>query len=239
MLFLIRCSFLAKQVKILFYNISKQYLSPVLAEVLDSLEGRDELERDEALLVALDVLQQELVLGDVGVGEVELDLLNNLLAHVVARDLQRSFGFLLLLLIQRRLLGNADTADVGRLATGHAREVRDAGILRNLPVVVAGLVELVVVVMTAAVVVVVVLVEGLVGVNGVGVIHGVEILVGEVHGVGVESRELRVKSHCRSIKSVEPRDRKKLFKNGKSVGEYFILLKITYLKLTFSLSLVN
>ena len=226
--------------KILFYNISKQYLSPVLAEVLDSLEGRDELERDEALLVALDVLQQELVLGDVGVGEVELDLLNNLLAHVVARDLQRSFGFLLLLLIQRRLLGNADTADVGRLATGHAREVRDAGVLRNLPVVVAGLVELVVVVVTATVVVVVVvLVEGLVGVNGVGVIHGVEILVGEVHGVGVESRELRVKSHCRFTKSVEPRDRKKLFKNGKSVGEYFILLKITYLKLTFSLSLVN
>jgi hypothetical protein len=202
-------------VKILFYNIRKQYLSPVLAEVLDSLERRDELERDEALLVALDVLQQELVLGDVGVGEVELNLLNNLLAHVVARDLQRSFGFLLLLLIQRRLLGNADTADVGRLATGHAREVRDAGVLRNLPVVVAGLVELVVVVVTAAVVVVVVLVEGLVGVNGVGVIHGVEILVGEVHGVGVESRELRVKSHCRSIKSVEPRDRKNYFRMAK------------------------
>ncbi len=201
--------------KILFYNIRKQYLSPVLAEVLDSLERRDELERDEALLVALDVLQQELVLGDVGVGEVELNLLNNLLAHVVARDLQRSFGFLLLLLIQRRLLGNADTADVGRLATGHAREVRDAGVLRNLPVVVAGLVELVVVVVTAAVVVVVVLVEGLVGVNGVGVIHGVEILVGEVHGVGVESRELRVKSHCRSIKSVEPRDRKNYFRMAK------------------------
>ena len=206
---------MAKQVKILCYNISKHYLSPVLAEVFDSLEGRDELERDKALLVALDVLQQELVLGDVGVGEVELDLLNNLLAHVVARDLQRSFGFLLLLLIQRRLLGNADTADVGRLATGHAREVRDAGVLRNLPVVVAGLVELVVVVVTAAVVVVVVLVEGLVGVNGVGVIHGVEILIGEVHGVGVESRELRVKSHCRSIKSVEPSDRKNYLRMAK------------------------
>jgi hypothetical protein len=47
------------------------------------------------------------------------------------------------------------------------------------------------------------------------VIHGVEILVGEVHGVGVESRELRVKSHCRSIKSVEPRDRKNYLRMAK------------------------
>jgi hypothetical protein len=49
-------------------------LAPVLGEVLDPLEAGDELEADEALLVALDVLQQELVLRDVGVREVELDL---------------------------------------------------------------------------------------------------------------------------------------------------------------------
>ena len=49
-------------------------LSPVLGEMFDSLEGRDELERDEALFISLDVLQQELVLADVGVREVELNL---------------------------------------------------------------------------------------------------------------------------------------------------------------------
>ena len=48
--------------------------SEKVAEVLDSLEGRDEFEGNESLLVALDVLQQELVLGDVGIGEVELNL---------------------------------------------------------------------------------------------------------------------------------------------------------------------
>jgi hypothetical protein len=42
--------------------------------VFDSLEGRDEFEGNESLLVALDVLQQELVLGDVGIGEVEFNL---------------------------------------------------------------------------------------------------------------------------------------------------------------------
>jgi hypothetical protein len=42
--------------------------------VFDSLEGRDEFEGNESLLVALDVLQQELVLGDVGIGKVELNL---------------------------------------------------------------------------------------------------------------------------------------------------------------------
>jgi hypothetical protein len=55
-------------------NMLFRHLSPVLAEVLDPLEGGDELERDEALLVALDVLQQELVLRDVGVREVKLHL---------------------------------------------------------------------------------------------------------------------------------------------------------------------
>jgi hypothetical protein len=49
-------------------------LTPILGEVLDPLEGGDELEGDESLLVPLDVLQQELVLGDVGVREVELNL---------------------------------------------------------------------------------------------------------------------------------------------------------------------
>jgi len=58
--------------------------------MFDSFEGRDELEGDESLLVALDVLQQELVLADVGVGEVELDLLHDLDAEVVIRGLERS-----------------------------------------------------------------------------------------------------------------------------------------------------
>ena len=49
-------------------------LPPVLGEVFDPLEACDELERDEALLVAPHVLQQELVPRDVGVGEVELHL---------------------------------------------------------------------------------------------------------------------------------------------------------------------
>ena len=53
-----------------------QSSSWILGEVFDPLEGGDELEGDEALLVPLDVLQQELVLGDVGVREVELDLVN-------------------------------------------------------------------------------------------------------------------------------------------------------------------
>ena len=51
------------------------HLTPILCEVLHPLERGDELEGDEALLVPLDVLQQELVLGDVGVREVELHLL--------------------------------------------------------------------------------------------------------------------------------------------------------------------
>ena len=57
------------------YSIS--YLAPILGEVLDPLEAGDELERDESLLVPLDVLQQKLVLGDVGVTKVELDLSDN------------------------------------------------------------------------------------------------------------------------------------------------------------------
>jgi hypothetical protein len=49
-------------------------LSPILYKVLDPLEGGDELERHEAVLVALDVLQQELVLRDVRVRKVKLHL---------------------------------------------------------------------------------------------------------------------------------------------------------------------
>ena len=43
------------------------HLTPVLAKVLDPLEGGDQLERDKALFVTLDMLEQELVLGDVGI----------------------------------------------------------------------------------------------------------------------------------------------------------------------------
>ena len=42
--------------------------------MLDALEAGDQLKADEALLVPLDVLQKELVLGDVRVREVELNL---------------------------------------------------------------------------------------------------------------------------------------------------------------------
>ena len=52
----------------------KSNLSPVLGEVLDTLETGDELEADKAFLVSLDMLQQKLVLGDVSVREVELNL---------------------------------------------------------------------------------------------------------------------------------------------------------------------
>ena len=42
--------------------------------MLDTLEAGDELEADEAFLVSLNMLQQELVLGDVGVRKIELNL---------------------------------------------------------------------------------------------------------------------------------------------------------------------
>ena len=45
--------------------------------MLDTLEAGDELEADKAFLVPLDMLEQELVLGDVGIREVELNLDNN------------------------------------------------------------------------------------------------------------------------------------------------------------------
>ena len=51
--------------------------------MLDALEAGDELEADEALLVPLDVLQQELVLGDVCVREVELNLLKQTMGIVL------------------------------------------------------------------------------------------------------------------------------------------------------------
>ena len=43
--------------------------------MLDALEAGDELEADKALLVPLDVLQKELVLCDVSIGEVKLNLI--------------------------------------------------------------------------------------------------------------------------------------------------------------------
>ena len=52
-------------------------LSPVLAEVLHPLERGDQLEADETFLVPLHVFQQELVLSNVGVGEIELHLYKN------------------------------------------------------------------------------------------------------------------------------------------------------------------
>lgn len=42
--------------------------------MLNTLEAGDELEADEAFLVSLDMLEQELVLGDVGIRKVELNL---------------------------------------------------------------------------------------------------------------------------------------------------------------------
>jgi hypothetical protein len=42
--------------------------------MFDSLERRYQLQRHESLLVPLDMLQQELVLADVGVGKIEFHL---------------------------------------------------------------------------------------------------------------------------------------------------------------------
>ena len=61
---------------------SHSYLTPVLGQVLDTLEGRNEFEADKALLVPLDMFKQELVLGDIGITEVELNLLDNLLTLI-------------------------------------------------------------------------------------------------------------------------------------------------------------
>ena len=58
---------------------SYSYLAPILGQVLDTLEGRNELKADKALLVPLDMLEQELVLGDICITEVKLNLLDNLL----------------------------------------------------------------------------------------------------------------------------------------------------------------
>ena len=50
--------------------------------MLDTLEAGDELERHESFLVSLDMLQQELVLGDVGIREVELNLAKKIVSNV-------------------------------------------------------------------------------------------------------------------------------------------------------------
>ena len=51
--------------------------------MLDALEAGDELKADESLLVPLDVLQKELVLGDVRVREVELNLVKHTMGIVL------------------------------------------------------------------------------------------------------------------------------------------------------------
>ena len=101
--------------------------------MLDPLERRDELERDVALLVPLDVLQQELVLGDVHVREVKLDLLDDLLAGRIGGRLD---GFSVTD-ARLRLAVLGDHADAAH--GGHCRglaalcgKVRDARILRTL-----------------------------------------------------------------------------------------------------------
>ncbi len=202
------------------------HLAPVLGEVLDALEAGDELEGDEALLVALDVLEQELVLGDVCVGEVKLHLLHDLLAEVVVRLLVGHVG-LLLDVVQGRLLkdgGGAHVGGGGRLAAGQSGgggEVGDARVGRVLPVAESGLgavargwghdgggvVRVVVWVRVgrAGDVVVAGRSAGLraVKVNGAVCarrggarrVHGVEVLVGERHRVGVDGGELGVERH--------------------------------------------
>ena len=119
-------------------------------------------------------------------------LLHDFFTYLITWDLKGGLR-LLDIVISGGLFGDAHAADVGHLSARAAREVRDAGILRNLAVVVARLVELEVHVVA---VVVRVLVEHLIGFHGVGMIHGVELLVGDVHWVGVEARELGVESHC-------------------------------------------
>lgn len=81
------------------------YLSPVLGEMLDPLERRDQLQRHKSLLVTLHVLQEKLVLRDVSVREVELDLLDNLRANLIGRDFNwRFYGLLRLPVTLSRLL---------------------------------------------------------------------------------------------------------------------------------------
>ena len=52
-------------------------LPPILGQMFDPLKGRNEFQTHETFLVPLDVLEQELVLGDVGITEVKLHLLDN------------------------------------------------------------------------------------------------------------------------------------------------------------------
>ena len=71
----------------LFLN-GNSHLSPILGQMLDPLEGRNELETHETFLVSLDMLEQELVLGDVGITEVKLHLLDNGLTQLIIRILK-------------------------------------------------------------------------------------------------------------------------------------------------------
>jgi len=53
--------------------------------VLDSLKARNKLETDKAFLVSLNMLEKELVLGDVGIGKVELNLEVNIVMNSIFR----------------------------------------------------------------------------------------------------------------------------------------------------------
>jgi hypothetical protein len=130
-------------------------------------------------------------------------------AKLIIRSFERSV--LLLDVVQARLLhdrGVADGRGVGHLSA-RRRKIRNSGILRFLPVTVAGLLILDVAVRNADVVVVVVDGGGRVGsgvggvlvvnvtsgVDGVGWVHGIKFLIGIRHGVGIECWELRIKGH--------------------------------------------
>ena len=101
--------------------------------MLDPLERGDELERDIALLVPLDVLQQELVLRDVHVREVELDLLHNLFAGRVRGNLDGCAVTNERVGLAGVLRDDADAAHGGnsRSLTALCRKVRNARILSS------------------------------------------------------------------------------------------------------------
>ena len=64
------------------------HLSPILREVFDPFKGRNQFQAHETFLIPLDMLEQELVLGDVGITEVKLHLLDNGLTQLIIRILK-------------------------------------------------------------------------------------------------------------------------------------------------------
>ena len=94
--------------------------------MFDPLEGRNELETHETFLVPLDVLKQELVLGDVGITEVKLHLLDNGLAQVIGGVLHGRE--LLLDILKLGLFGNAKVAGIASITCLPAAQ---NGIIRN------------------------------------------------------------------------------------------------------------